>query len=89
LPLSQDDGVFVMSARLGAGDPPAASGRCRGGGGRAGRDAAVHLGAGAKRIRNKVAAGKTGKERVYLKDVDPAVTDQAWDRFLAALEPSA
>jgi uncharacterized protein YecE (DUF72 family) len=24
---------------------------------------------------------------VYLKDVDPAVTDQAWDRFLAALEP--
>jgi uncharacterized protein YecE (DUF72 family) len=29
----------------------------------------------------------TGKERVYLKDVDPAVTDQAWDRFLAALEP--
>jgi hypothetical protein len=35
------------------------------------------------------AAGKTGKERVYLKDVDPAVTDQAWDRFLAALEPSA
>jgi uncharacterized protein YecE (DUF72 family) len=27
------------------------------------------------------------KERVYLKDVDPAVVDQAWDRFLAALEP--
>jgi uncharacterized protein YecE (DUF72 family) len=25
--------------------------------------------------------------RVYLKDVDPAVTDQAWERFLAALEP--
>jgi len=24
---------------------------------------------------------------VYLKDVDPAVADQAWDRFLAALEP--
>jgi uncharacterized protein YecE (DUF72 family) len=33
------------------------------------------------------AAGKSGKDRVYLKDVDPAVTDQAWDRFLAALEP--
>ncbi len=33
------------------------------------------------------AAGKGGKERVYLKDVDTAVTDQAWDRFLAALEP--
>ena len=24
---------------------------------------------------------------MYLKDVDPAVVDQAWDRFLAALEP--
>jgi len=33
------------------------------------------------------AAGKSGKDRVYLKDVDPAVADQAWDRFLAALEP--
>ena len=33
------------------------------------------------------AAEKTGKERVYLKDVDPAVTGQAWDRFFAALEP--
>ena len=33
------------------------------------------------------AAGKTGKDRVYLKDVDQAVADQAWDRFLAALEP--
>src|ERR1700761_4280450 len=32
-------------------------------------------------------AGKTGKERVYLKDVDPEVTGQAWDRFLAELEP--
>jgi uncharacterized protein YecE (DUF72 family) len=32
-------------------------------------------------------AGKAGKERIYLKDVDPEVTDQAWDRFLAALEP--
>ena len=35
----------------------------------------------------EAAAGETGKERVYLKDVDPAVADQAWDRFLAALEP--
>jgi uncharacterized protein YecE (DUF72 family) len=33
------------------------------------------------------AAGSGGKERVYLKDVDPEVTDQAWQRFLAALEP--
>ena len=33
------------------------------------------------------AAGKAGKERVYLKDVDPEVTDEAWGRFLAALEP--
>lgn len=32
-------------------------------------------------------AAKAGKERVYLKDVDPEVTGQAWDRFLAALEP--
>jgi uncharacterized protein YecE (DUF72 family) len=33
------------------------------------------------------AAGKSGKPRVYLKDVDPEVAGQAWDRFLAALEP--
>ena len=33
------------------------------------------------------AVEKTGKDRVYLKDVDPSVTDQAWERFLAALEP--
>jgi uncharacterized protein YecE (DUF72 family) len=33
------------------------------------------------------AAEKTGKARVYLKDVDPEVTGQAWDRFLAALDP--
>ncbi len=33
------------------------------------------------------AAGKSGKERIYLKDVDPEVTGQAWTRFLAALEP--
>ena len=33
------------------------------------------------------AAGQGSKERVYLKDVDPAVAEAAWDRFLAALEP--
>jgi len=33
------------------------------------------------------AAAKTGKERVYLKDVDPEVADQVWERFMAALEP--
>ena len=33
------------------------------------------------------AAEKTGKDRVYLKDLDPAVVDEAWQRFLSALEP--
>ena len=33
------------------------------------------------------AAAKSGKDRVYLKDVDEDVASQAWDRFLAALEP--
>src|ERR1700760_408279 len=33
------------------------------------------------------AAGRTGKTRVYLKDVDAEVADAAWDRFLAAREP--
>ncbi|MBV9096302.1 MAG: DUF72 domain-containing protein [Streptosporangiaceae bacterium] len=33
------------------------------------------------------AAGKSGKARVYRKDVDAEVADQAWERFLAALEP--
>jgi len=33
------------------------------------------------------AAGKAGKDRVYLKDVDQPLADQAWDRFLTALEP--
>ena len=28
-----------------------------------------------------------GKANVYLKDLDPGVTEQAWERFLAALEP--
>jgi uncharacterized protein YecE (DUF72 family) len=35
----------------------------------------------------EAAAGESGKSRVYLKDVDPAVTEAAWERFLAALEP--
>src|SRR5580658_10430611 len=33
----------------------------------------------------RAAASQAGKDRVYLKDVDPAVADQAWARFLAAL----
>jgi uncharacterized protein YecE (DUF72 family) len=33
------------------------------------------------------AARQVGKDPVYLRQVDPAVADQAWDRFLAALEP--
>jgi uncharacterized protein YecE (DUF72 family) len=33
------------------------------------------------------AASQAGKDRVYLKDVDPALAEQAWERFLAALEP--
>jgi uncharacterized protein YecE (DUF72 family) len=33
------------------------------------------------------AVENAGKDRVYLKDVDPAVTGEAWDRFLAALDP--
>jgi uncharacterized protein YecE (DUF72 family) len=33
------------------------------------------------------AAEKTGQDRVYLKDVDPAVVGEAWQRFLSALEP--
>ena len=35
----------------------------------------------------RAAVGKAGKDRVYLKDVDPEVTGQVWDRFLTALEP--
>jgi uncharacterized protein YecE (DUF72 family) len=41
-------------------------------------------------LREAVAASDASgarKSRVYLKDVDPAVADQAWERFLAALEP--
>jgi uncharacterized protein YecE (DUF72 family) len=33
------------------------------------------------------AAEKTGKDRVYVQDVGPAVADAAWGRFSAALEP--
>src|SRR5438552_5649493 len=33
------------------------------------------------------AAEKTGKDRVYFKDVGPAVADQVRERFLSALEP--
>jgi uncharacterized protein YecE (DUF72 family) len=33
------------------------------------------------------AAEKTGKDRVYVKDVGPAVAEEAWQRFSAALEP--
>jgi uncharacterized protein YecE (DUF72 family) len=33
------------------------------------------------------AAEKAGKDRVYLKDVDSDLADQAWQRFLAALQP--
>jgi uncharacterized protein YecE (DUF72 family) len=32
-------------------------------------------------------AGKTGKNRVYLRDIDPAIAEEAWDRFLASLDP--
>jgi uncharacterized protein YecE (DUF72 family) len=32
-------------------------------------------------------AGKAGKDRVYLKDVGQELADEAWRRFLAALEP--
>jgi uncharacterized protein YecE (DUF72 family) len=33
------------------------------------------------------AAEKAGKDPVYLRQVDPAVAGQAWERFLAGLEP--
>ena len=35
----------------------------------------------------KTAAEKTGKDRVYFQDLGPAVADEAWGRFAAALEP--
>ena len=38
-------------------------------------------------LRPAVEKAVGGKPNVYLKDVDPAVTDEAWERFLTALEP--
>jgi uncharacterized protein YecE (DUF72 family) len=40
-----------------------------------------------KDLRPTVEKAADGKPNVYLKDVDPAVTNEAWERFLAALEP--
>jgi len=40
-----------------------------------------------KDLRPAVEKTAGGKPNVYLKDVDPKVTDEAWERFLAALEP--
>ena len=40
-----------------------------------------------KDLRPAVEKAAGGKPNVYLKDVDPAVTDEAWERFLTALEP--
>jgi uncharacterized protein YecE (DUF72 family) len=33
------------------------------------------------------AAEKTGKDWVYFQDLGPAVADEAWQRFAAALDP--
>jgi uncharacterized protein YecE (DUF72 family) len=43
-------------------------------------------------LRDAVSAGEEGKQErprdtVYLRQVDPAVAGQVWDRFLSALEP--
>jgi uncharacterized protein YecE (DUF72 family) len=43
------------------------------------------VGALPKDLRPAVEA--TGKDRVYLKDVEPTVAEEAWQRFLAALAP--
>ncbi len=40
-----------------------------------------------KDLRPAVEKAAGGKPNVYLKDVDPAVTTEAWERFLTALEP--
>jgi uncharacterized protein YecE (DUF72 family) len=40
-----------------------------------------------KDLRPAVEKAAGGKPNVYLKDVDPEVTTEAWERFLAALEP--
>ena len=40
-----------------------------------------------KDLRPTVEKAAGGKPSVYLKDVDPAVSNEAWERFLTALEP--
>jgi uncharacterized protein YecE (DUF72 family) len=40
-----------------------------------------------KDLRPAAEKAAKGKPNVYLKDVDPEVTEQAWERFLSALEP--
>jgi uncharacterized protein YecE (DUF72 family) len=40
-----------------------------------------------KDLRPMVEKAAGGKPNVYLKDVDPQVANEAWERFLAALEP--
>ena len=40
-----------------------------------------------KDLRPAAEKASKGKANVYLKDVDPEVASQAWERFLAALEP--
>ena len=40
-----------------------------------------------KDLRPAVEKAAGGKPNVYLKDVDPEVTNEAWERFLSALEP--
>jgi uncharacterized protein YecE (DUF72 family) len=40
-----------------------------------------------KDLREAAEKAAKGKERVYLKDVDAKLADEAWDRFLSALEP--
>ena len=40
-----------------------------------------------KDLRPAVEKAAGGKPNVYLKDVDPAATNEVWERFLTALEP--
>src|SRR6201986_819857 len=40
-----------------------------------------------KDLRPAAEKAAKGKANVYLKDADPELTDQAWERFLSALEP--
>ena len=42
---------------------------------------------GALPVDLRPAAGQAGKDPFYLRQVDPAVADEAWNRFLAGLEP--